>query len=235
MTAVTLPNVGITSGYLEDESGWGAAMNHNLRLTDALLHLRVGDKDLTEPIYVPTGGDAYIVAPGATGVWSGWDNYVAVWMVGDDLAGAWVQVQPKAGWKAYVVDETADYRFDGTAWAIIPVPGSGGGSVPGSSPVAVLDGTGSVLVDMTLGNMFTMALTGEVTDIIPINLAAAGATAMIRITQAAPWFAVTWPLSFIWPGGAPAISTGDGDVDLLTITTFNSGVTWLARLDKAFV
>lgn len=127
MTAQTLPNVGIKSGYIDDEVGWGPDMNANLRMLDAVLQLRVVDKDLSAPPGSPVAGSVYIVGPTPSGAWAGHADHLAVWRVGDDLTASWFFVVPKSGWKAWLIDETADYRFSGSAWAIIS---SGGGSAP---------------------------------------------------------------------------------------------------------
>lgn len=116
MTAQLLPNSSLTAGFLDSEAGWGAAMNRNLRIVDALINLRVLDKDAAAPP-LANAGDAFIVAPGATGVWAGKSLQVAIWCIGDDLPnGEWVFVQPRAGLEALVLDEQTNYRFDGVAW-----------------------------------------------------------------------------------------------------------------------
>ena len=47
----------------------------------------------------PAEGDTYIVAPSATGGWSGHDKAFACW-----LSGAWSFRAPAEGWLAYVLD-----------------------------------------------------------------------------------------------------------------------------------
>ncbi len=59
-------------------------------------------------------------------------------------------------------------------------------------------------------------------------------TVLARITQVGG-FAITWPASFKWVGGTvPVVSTTPAAVDLLALTTFDGGVTWLADLSKGF-
>ena len=117
MTTVTLPNVGIVAGYSAGESGWSASMNHNLRILDALVNLRVLDKDLTAPPGSPAVGSAYIVGAAATGAWVGQAAKLAIWCAGDDLsASEWAFVTPKTGWRAFAVDEGVDYIYNGSVW-----------------------------------------------------------------------------------------------------------------------
>lgn len=118
MAAITLPNIGLASGYLDAEHGWGAALNRNQRVLDALVNLRVVDRDLTEPP-VASGGDVFIVGAGATGAWAGLDGQLAIWAVGDDIpAGVWTYVVPKDSWRAWLIDEVAFYQFVAGAWVI---------------------------------------------------------------------------------------------------------------------
>lgn len=119
MTAVTLPNTGLQAGFTAGESGWDDEMNRNLRVLDALVQAQVVDKDLSTPPVAPTGGQVYIVGPAPTGAWATHAGKLAIRMVGDDLTAAWTFVTPKAGWKVFVVDESAEYRYSGSAWAIV--------------------------------------------------------------------------------------------------------------------
>lgn len=119
MTAITLPNNSLTAGYVEGETGWSTSMNRNLRMLDALVNLRVLDKDLNAPPGSPTSNAAYIIGPSPTGAWASRAGQIAVLMTGDDIAATWGFVTPKSGWKAHVVDETADYLYGGSAWTII--------------------------------------------------------------------------------------------------------------------
>lgn len=118
MTAITLPNVGLHAGFLDAEHGWGVTMNRNQRVLDALVNLRVEDKDLTEPPLASSGA-AYIVGPAATGAWAGYDGQLAIWMQGDDLPdGQWAFVQPKESWRAWLIDENAFYQYVSGTWVI---------------------------------------------------------------------------------------------------------------------
>jgi hypothetical protein len=72
----------------------------------------VKDKDLTAAPGSPSDGDAYIVAAGATGTWSGKDGKIAFRM-----STGWLYITPIEGMLAYAQDENARYVFNGSAWA----------------------------------------------------------------------------------------------------------------------
>ncbi|MCH2078624.1 MAG: DUF2793 domain-containing protein [Rhodobacteraceae bacterium] len=85
--------------------------NEALRLLDGLIQLAVLDRDLTAPPGSPADGDRYIIASGATGDWAGWDQNVALW-----TDGAWMRLQPRTGWRAWVEDEGLLLVYDGAGW-----------------------------------------------------------------------------------------------------------------------
>lgn len=99
--------------------------NEALTLLDTLVQLAVLDKDLTEPPADPEEGDCYLVAAPATGDWIGWDKRIARF-----IDGTWRSYLPGtgggAGWLAWVMDEDAMYRFDGTDWALAGIEGPAG-------------------------------------------------------------------------------------------------------------
>lgn len=107
----TLTNVGLVADFATGESGWGGAMNQNLRAIDALMQPVVLDKDLATPPASPAIGDAYIVGAAATGAWSSKENQIAVY-----YSTGWGFYVPKRGWRVFVDDEGIDCRFNGTAW-----------------------------------------------------------------------------------------------------------------------
>ena len=87
---------------------WGA---HNV-FTPAGYCGCIKDKDIADPSgIVAVKGDAYIVASGAVGDWTGHDNDIAI-----NNGGGWDFVTPKEGAFVYVRDEDVFYLFDGSAW-----------------------------------------------------------------------------------------------------------------------
>lgn len=81
-------------------------------------------------------------------------------------------------------------------------------------------------------NVFTTTLTENVT--LSLSNADSGQTVNILITQDGTGSrTMSWPASFKWPSGTPSsLSTGAGDVDLLTATFIGSS--WYATLIKDF-
>lgn len=111
MAAVTGPNLGLISGWVPGEGGWGTPMNDNLRLIDAASHISVLSATATAPS-VTTEGTRYIVpAAGATGDFTGQAGKLAV-----RAAGAWAFYTPKTGWTAFVSSDSTLLRWNGTAW-----------------------------------------------------------------------------------------------------------------------
>lgn len=61
-----------------------AGLNLSLRVLRALTQTCVIDMGLTAPPGSPGDGDKYIVASGATGAWSGMENYLAEYVAEGD-------------------------------------------------------------------------------------------------------------------------------------------------------
>lgn len=94
---------------------------------------------------------------------------------------------------------------------------------------AVTSSSGSLTIDCTDGNVFSLALSENVTSTTFSNPPSSG-TAFgfsLFVTQDATARTITWPAAVAWPSGtAPTLSTTSGDVDVFTFTTFNGGTTW---------
>ncbi|KQP60885.1 DUF2793 domain-containing protein [Methylobacterium sp. Leaf112] len=94
------------------QAGKHVTHNEALLALDALVHLACRDRDLSAPPTDPAEGDRYLVtAPQPSGAWAGLSGQIAAF--GD---GVWTGLVPRTGWLAYVADEDAFYRFDGTGW-----------------------------------------------------------------------------------------------------------------------
>lgn len=87
--------------------------NQALAIIDVGMQLRVIDKDDAAPPGSPSDGDTYIVAPAATGLWTGQTFNLALWF---DEIGEWIFITPKSGFRAYVIDEGIFYQFNGSDW-----------------------------------------------------------------------------------------------------------------------
>jgi hypothetical protein len=75
---------------------------------------RVKDKDLSAPPGSVSTDDAFIVAAGATGLWSGHSGQIA-----KKTSSSWSFSTASTGWTRYVDDEAALYAYDGDAWVRI--------------------------------------------------------------------------------------------------------------------
>ncbi len=101
----------------------------------------------------------------------------------------------------------------------------------------VTPASGTATFNCALGDYFTLAPTANVTSLVFSNVPAApnGTSLLIRFTQGTTAHTVAWPASFKWAGGtAGAVSVVAGAVDVLALTTFDQGTTWLATLAKGF-
>ena len=88
-------------------------VNEALLRLDGVVQLRAESRGLTVQPASPVDGQAWILPPAASG--ADWSAYAA-----GDIAsyrdGAWSRLQPRNGWSAYIADENAECRFDGTGW-----------------------------------------------------------------------------------------------------------------------
>lgn len=85
--------------------------NEAIQRLDALVQLVVLDSDQISPPADPEPGDRHIVAEGATGHWSGWDQKIAMW---DGTA--WQEFTPLPGWRAEVLALGATAIFGDNGW-----------------------------------------------------------------------------------------------------------------------
>ncbi len=88
-------------------------VTHNAALArlDVAVQLAVTARDVTAPPADPADGDRYLVPTGATGDWAGHVDEIAV-----RDQNAWIFAAPVAGWRATVLSEDLQIRFDGSAW-----------------------------------------------------------------------------------------------------------------------
>lgn len=88
--------------------------NEALARLDVLVQLAVADATLTVPPASPEEGDRHIVAPGATGAWSGHDGDIAAF-----VDGAWLFLAPHAGWIAFDAASESVLVHDGAGWTAL--------------------------------------------------------------------------------------------------------------------
>jgi hypothetical protein len=85
--------------------------NEALTLLDCLTQLAAESRSLAAPPASPSDGACYIVAASATGVWSGWDNQLALYS-----GGGWLRLAPVPGLKAWVRDERLTLTCEDGVW-----------------------------------------------------------------------------------------------------------------------
>src|ERR1051325_8495860 len=76
--------------------------NEALLRLDALLHLSVLTRGLSEPPAVPEEGARYLIGQAASAAWSGHEGEIAAYQ-----DGGWNFFAPKPGWRLWLEDEAA--------------------------------------------------------------------------------------------------------------------------------
>lgn len=96
--------------------------NEALQRLDAVVNLTITAEAATPP-EMPEEGDCLLVAADPMGIWTDRQNLIAVWQ-----DGAWLYLQPQAGWRAFFLESRHLRVFDGAAWKTISLATDG--SVP---------------------------------------------------------------------------------------------------------
>jgi len=127
----------------------------------------------------------------------------------------------------------------GSSGAILTSTGSG--TAPSwKSPNTITDlvsSAGVINIDCSLGIYFAIELTEDITDITFSNLPSAGKgiSLSVQITQGSGPWSINWPVSFKWPNGTVGnVSVGAGNIDLLTLSSFDQGSNWLTSLGNNY-
>jgi hypothetical protein len=97
-------------------------VNEAIARLDAVAQLRMESMVLATAPTTAEDGEAYLVPIGATDDWHGQDNKIAIFS-----NNSWTFLTTKVGWKAWIVDEAKEKRFDGSDWVEI-TSGTGGGT-----------------------------------------------------------------------------------------------------------
>lgn len=169
------------------------------------------------------GGFVYVQgAPRASrGNWQKWQVTSVTDASGYTKVG--VSLQSSAG--AFADDDELELTIQQPT----PSPGVNRNLVNVAVPVS-----GVVPIDCSLGDYFTLAPTANVTGWGFTNVPPA-CSVLVRFTQHSTARTVAWAASFRWVGGNDGVvSTASGAIDMLALTTFDGGATWLATLAKGF-
>jgi hypothetical protein len=119
--------------------------NAAMAALDALVQPSVKSRTVAAPPGSPAEGDTYIVAPSATGAWSGKDGKFAAW-----LGGGWSFVAPAEGWLAYVVDAGELAVYASGAWTSFVTTGGAALAKLGINTAADLTSPLAVAADASL-------------------------------------------------------------------------------------
>lgn len=136
-----------------------AALNAGFLELDAVVQLAVLDKDVTFPPAAALQGDRYIVPEGAESTWVGRQRSIAF-----RGPASWLFFVPRPGWRARVLDEAADYLYDGVNWVIEETGGGGGGG--GLTPL-VPDPSGTYTLATVTIDEFGRTVDAESGAIVP--------------------------------------------------------------------
>lgn len=121
-------------------------VNEALLLLDGLAQLRLASRSLVTPPASSDEGDCYAVPDAATDAWDSKDGKIAIW-----INGGWVFVTPQIGWRAWVLDESAEAVFKDGAWIDQPLSSSLNGA-------AAVFRTTEVLHDVVAGSAHDVGL-----------------------------------------------------------------------------
>ena len=136
-------------------------VNEALVRIDGLAQLVLQSTNLVTSPGLPVEGDCYAIPSGATSAWAGQDGKIAMFS-----NGGWLFVQPRAGWRAWVVDVSAMVRFNGGNWVIgaVAISGNGGATIQEVIEVdhVLAPGSTSVVVGAIPGDAIVFGVTGRV-------------------------------------------------------------------------
>ncbi|KAF0227744.1 MAG: hypothetical protein FD175_2450 [Beijerinckiaceae bacterium] len=193
----TTPN--LTLPYLAaGQAQKHVTLNESLRMLDALVQLSAVSRAISTPPASPAEGHRYIIAAGASGVWSGHVGKVAAFQ-----DGGWMIYAPKEGWLVYVQDEDKLYAFDGAAWLV-----AGGASQ--SQPLFGVNATADTTNRLSVSSPATLFNHEGAGHQLKLNKAAAAQTASILFQTG-------------FSGRAEIGTAGD---DLFRLKTSADGATW---------
>lgn len=172
------------------------AATRALEVFGQIVAATIGD---TAPPGSPADGDTYIPGDGASGDWAGHDWEVAYYSDG------WLFLEPREGWKAFVVDDETTYRYttDSPPW----VDDSAAG---GAITSADVDHDGTVTVEAML-DLFDEAILALLNTGIPYaqpGLPSDGAVYHVMIPVA-----LTIPAALSGSSGYAGTNATVGDAD----------------------
>jgi len=155
-------------------------MNDALMRLDGLTQTVITSRGISLPPGGTLDGTIYAIPPGAVNAWAGHEGEVAI-----RANGGWVFAMPKAGWRAFILDEGLPATHDGMDWR--------GGAV-----TMAPSGAGMSFGVAQIDHVVTAGATSATAILIPSGAVLFGVTA--RVTGAITGSLSTWQLG---NAGAP--------------------------------
>jgi hypothetical protein len=165
----TLPGLGLRGFYTDGSNGWGTSLSEDLRKVSALSQLVVSSRTTD---VAALGLDEIKIAPT--------DDPTNPNKIVVNDSGNVVYLTPKSGWVAYVVDEAANARFNGSAWVAVPSAKMLTLSTSSGAAYSVTnaDLAGEVLREHSHTAAATITVPSGLTGTEPVSFAQSGAGAL---------------------------------------------------------
>lgn len=152
MSQITGPVFSIFGGQTNDgESQWRQATNQALSKIDATISLSVLQVEQITVPATPTLGDRYLIGTGASGVFAGRANQLAVYGYSANGTQQWNYYSPINGLVAYNLGDSLTYIYDSAtvSWVVMPST-AGSFEIPNVGELSgsyITGATGNFLVD----------------------------------------------------------------------------------------
>lgn len=129
-------------------------------------------------------------------------------------------------------DNVLSYNNATSKWNNTPIIGLAAlASKGGQETVSTANASGATTLNLNNGNVFNITLTGNVTFTFSGATNGKACSFSLYLKQDATGSrTVTWPGSVNWSGGAPTISTGANQVDILVFESLDGGTNWYGSL-----
>lgn len=170
--------------------------NEALRVLDAVVQLTVQAFGATAPPPSPSEGAIWALGSAATDAWAGHDGALALW-----FQGYWEYFSPRAGWRAYGMEDRSLRVWSGTAWDLPALDN--------------LDGLG---IGTTYDASNRLAVSAAAT-----LLSHAGSDHRLTLNKAAPIDTATLVYQSGWSGRAEMGLAGNND---FSVKVSPNGSTW---------
>lgn len=135
-------------------------VNEALMRLDGLVQVAIASRTIADPP-LAADGTLYAVPAGAVNAWAGQDGNLAV-----RSNGGWLFAVPRAGWRAFLIDEGAPAVHDGSDWQ--------------AGIVSLMpSGAGMSFRSIEIDHVVTAGASSTTAAIIPSNAVVFGATARV--------------------------------------------------------